>query len=67
MEFLLIDIARQIEYISQHVHLWPGDLIATGSPAGNGTHYGRFLQEGNVMESTIEGLGTQRNPCRVAH
>jgi 2-keto-4-pentenoate hydratase/2-oxohepta-3-ene-1,7-dioic acid hydratase in catechol pathway len=60
---MLFDVARQIEYITTHVQLWPGDLVATGSPAGNGTHYNRFLQAGDVMESSIEGLGSQRNPC----
>jgi 2,4-didehydro-3-deoxy-L-rhamnonate hydrolase len=60
---MIFGIARQIEYISQHVQLWPGDLICTGSPAGNGTHYGRFLREGDIVESTIEGLGHQRNVC----
>lgn len=60
---MLFDVARQIEYISSHVELWPGDLIATGSPAGNGTHYNRFLRDGDVMDSEIEGLGRQRNVC----
>jgi 2,4-didehydro-3-deoxy-L-rhamnonate hydrolase len=60
---MLFDVARQIEYITAHVQLWPGDLIATGSPAGNGTHYGRFLQPGDVMDCEIQGLGHQRNPC----
>lgn len=60
---MIFGIARQIEYISRHVQLWPGDLIATGSPAGNGTHYNRFLAPGDVMEATIDGLGTQRNLC----
>lgn len=60
---MLFDVARQIEYISSHVELWPGDLIATGSPAGNGTHYNRFLRGGDVMDSEIEGLGKQRNFC----
>lgn len=60
---MLFDVARQIEYISAHVQLWPGDLIATGSPAGNGTHYNRFLREGDVMDGEIEGLGRQRNRC----
>lgn len=60
---MLFDVARQIEYISAHVQLWPGDLIATGSPAGNGTHYNRFLAEGDQIDSEIEGLGKQRNAC----
>ncbi|MBS1812827.1 MAG: fumarylacetoacetate hydrolase family protein [Acidobacteria bacterium] len=60
---MIFDIARQIEYLSSLVELWPGDVICTGSPAGNGTHYKRFLQEGDVVESTITGLGIQRNVC----
>ena len=60
---MLFDVARQIEYLSRHVQLWPGDLIATGSPAGNGTHYGRYLRHGDVVDAAIEGLGAQRNVC----
>jgi 2-keto-4-pentenoate hydratase/2-oxohepta-3-ene-1,7-dioic acid hydratase in catechol pathway len=60
---MIFDIARQIEYVSSRVQLWPGDIICTGSPAGNGIHYGRFLRDGDVMEASITGLGEQRNPC----
>ena len=60
---MIFDVARQIEYVSTYAELWPGDLISTGSPAGNGTHYGRFLRDGDVVESTITGLGRQRNHC----
>jgi 2,4-didehydro-3-deoxy-L-rhamnonate hydrolase len=60
---MIFDIARQIEYLSSLVELWPGDVICTGSPAGNGTHYKRFLQEGDVVETAITGLGMQRNVC----
>jgi hypothetical protein len=41
----------------------PGDVLLTGSPAGNGTHYQRFLKPGDVMDASITGLGTQRNRC----
>ncbi len=60
---MIFDVARLIEYISQHVQLWPGDLICTGSPRGNGMHYNRFLHADDVLEGTISGLGTQRNSC----
>ncbi|WP_114240630.1 fumarylacetoacetate hydrolase family protein [Dyella sp. C9] len=60
---MIFDVARLIEFISAHVQLQPGDLIATGSPAGNGIHHGRLLRAGDVMESTITGLGVQRNRC----
>lgn len=60
---MLFDIATQIEYISQHAQLLPGDLICTGTPAGSGTRYKRFLAPGDVMESSAPGLGVQRTPC----
>lgn len=60
---MIFDVAWLIEFISAHVQLLPGDLIATGSPAGNGIHHGRLLRAGDVMECTITGLGEQRNPC----
>jgi 2,4-diketo-3-deoxy-L-fuconate hydrolase len=41
--------------------LLPGDVVLTGSPAGNGSHYDRWLRPGDVMEGSITGLGTQRN------
>lgn len=60
---MIFDIPRQIEYISRHAELLPGDVICTGSPAGNGTHYNRFLRPGDVMDVSIDGLGSQRNVC----
>lgn len=60
---MLFGIERQIEYISRYSRLLPGDIICTGSPAGNGTHYNRFLQAGDVIEAEIEGLGLQRQTC----
>lgn len=62
---MIFDIARQIEYITNRVTLWPGDVILTGSPAGNGTHHGRFLQPGDEMVGSIAGLGEQRNRCEA--
>ena len=60
---MIFDIARQIEYLSARVTLWPGDLVLTGSPAGNGTHYKRFLQPGDEVLGIIEGIGELRNRC----
>lgn len=60
---MIFDIARQIEYLSARVTLFPGDLVMTGSPAGNGSHYKRFLQPGDVMVGTIDGIGEIRNHC----
>lgn len=60
---MLLSIERQIEYLSERVELLPGDLICTGSPAGNGSAFGVYLKPGDVMEGSITGLGTQRNSC----
>jgi 2,4-diketo-3-deoxy-L-fuconate hydrolase len=57
---MLFSVAELIAAASQTVVLNPGDLILTGSPAGNGAHWGRLLRDGDVMESTIDGLGVQR-------
>jgi 2,4-diketo-3-deoxy-L-fuconate hydrolase len=62
---MIFDIPRQIEYLSALVQLLPGDVICTGSPAGNGSHYNRYLQPGDVVECTIGGLGSQRNVCEA--
>jgi len=59
---MIFDVARLIEYISGVVQLLPGDVICTGSPAGNGTHFNRFLRPGDVVDASIAGLGTHRNP-----
>jgi 2-keto-4-pentenoate hydratase/2-oxohepta-3-ene-1,7-dioic acid hydratase in catechol pathway len=60
---VLFDVAALIAHISEVAELQPGDLVLTGSPAGNGAHHGVFLKPGDVMEGTITGLGTQRNRC----
>jgi 2,4-diketo-3-deoxy-L-fuconate hydrolase len=60
---MMIGIERQIAFLSTRVTLMPGDVICTGSPYGNGSAFGVFLQPGDVMEGTISGLGTQRNLC----
>jgi 2,4-didehydro-3-deoxy-L-rhamnonate hydrolase len=60
---MLFNIATQIEYISQHAQLLPGDVICTGTPAGCGTHYKRYLQPGDVMHASAAELGTQHTPC----
>jgi 2-keto-4-pentenoate hydratase/2-oxohepta-3-ene-1,7-dioic acid hydratase in catechol pathway len=60
---MMASIERQIEYLSDRVILEPGDLICTGSPYGNGSAFGVFLRPGDIIEATIDGLGTQRNRC----
>lgn len=60
---LLFGLAALVSAASQTHPLLPGDLLLTGSPAGNGQHWKRFLRDGDVMTGTIEGLGTQVVRC----
>lgn len=63
---MIFNVARLIEFMSAHAQLEPGDIIMTGSPSGNGTHYNRFLRDGDVMEAMCDGLiGMQRTVCRI--
>lgn len=63
---MIFDVPTLIAYASTLVQLSPGDLLLTGSPAGNGMHHRRFLQPGDVIEAEVTGLGTQRNVCTAA-
>lgn len=60
---MLFDIGEVVEQMSLGMTLEPGDIIATGTPAGVGM--GRtpkeFLRPGDVMECEIEGIGIIRN------
>jgi 2-keto-4-pentenoate hydratase/2-oxohepta-3-ene-1,7-dioic acid hydratase in catechol pathway len=60
---MVFDVAALIQHISNVAELRPGDLVLTGSPAGNGAAHGVFLRPGDVIEGTISGLGDQRNRC----
>lgn len=60
---MIFDVARVVSYASQTARLLPGDLVLTGSPAGNGMHWGRLLRDGDVMDSSIAGLGSQHTRC----
>jgi 2-keto-4-pentenoate hydratase/2-oxohepta-3-ene-1,7-dioic acid hydratase in catechol pathway len=58
---MLFDLPQILAYITAVTELSPGDLVLTGSPAGNGAHWGVFLAAGDVLEGEITGLGRQRN------
>ncbi|MGW1817986.1 fumarylacetoacetate hydrolase family protein [Streptomyces sp. NPDC002125] len=60
---MIFDVARVVSYASQSARLLPGDLVLTGSPAGNGMHWGRLLRDGDVMDASVTGLGAQRTLC----
>ena len=65
---MIFDVATLIETLSEVMTLEPGDVIATGTPAGVG--YARtppvFLKAGDVCEVEIEGIGTISNPIEDA-
>jgi len=54
---LIFSVAEQIETLSAHRTLYPGDLILTGTPAGVGMGRKRFLQSGETVRLWIEGIG----------
>jgi 2-keto-4-pentenoate hydratase/2-oxohepta-3-ene-1,7-dioic acid hydratase in catechol pathway len=56
------DIPSLIEFVSSIWTLLPGDVILTGTPAGVGE-----IRDGEVVEVTIEGIGTLKNPVIAKH
>jgi 2-keto-4-pentenoate hydratase/2-oxohepta-3-ene-1,7-dioic acid hydratase in catechol pathway len=58
---MIYNIAAQIEYLSTVMTLEPGDILATGTPAGVGIASGRFLKSGDVVRIEISGLGAIEN------
>jgi 2-keto-4-pentenoate hydratase/2-oxohepta-3-ene-1,7-dioic acid hydratase in catechol pathway len=60
---MIVDVASCIEFFSSFTTLRPGDVIATGTPGGVG--FARtppvWLTPGDVVEVTVEGVGTIRN------
>ena len=61
---LIFDIPTLIETLSRTMTLEPGDIIATGTPAGVGMGYKppRFLKKGDQVKVVIEPIGTLENP-----
>ena len=65
---MIFGVARIVSYMSNFMKLMPGDVIATGTPEGVGLGMNpqRFLRPGDVMELSVEGLGTQRQEVIAA-
>ena len=65
-DLLITSIADIIEELSSGMTLLPGTIIATGTPAGvgMGSDPPKFLKHGDVVECSIEGIGTLRNTVR---
>jgi 2-keto-4-pentenoate hydratase/2-oxohepta-3-ene-1,7-dioic acid hydratase in catechol pathway len=65
---MIFTVAELLAFISRDTTLLPGTVILTGTPAGVG--FARkppvFLADGDIIEVTIGGIGTLRNPVRRA-
>jgi 2-keto-4-pentenoate hydratase/2-oxohepta-3-ene-1,7-dioic acid hydratase in catechol pathway len=66
---MLFDVSRIVAHCAEAFTLEPGDVIATGTPAGVGVYRDppRFLGDGDVVRVTIEGIGDLVNTCRIEH
>ena len=61
---MIFDVFTVVAFASRTITLEPGDVIATGTPAGVG-HYQqppRYLADGDVMRCEIAGIGAIENP-----
>ena len=59
---MICTVAELIAAASEVVTLEPGDVIATGTPSGVGAGRGLYLRPGDLVRTTIDGLGTLENP-----
>ena len=63
---MIFSVAQCVSHLSQLCTLEPGDVISTGTPpgVGMGQNPPQYLKVGDVMELSIQGLGTQRQEVR---
>lgn len=62
---MIFSVAATVAWLSRTMTLKPGDIIATGTPAGVGGVQGIFLRDGSTVQVEVEGLGTVTNPIRA--
>ena len=60
---MMFDVATLISYLSRITTLVTGDLVFTGTPEGVGATQRRYLADGDLITTTIEGIGTMHNRC----
>lgn len=58
---MTIGIEAHVAYGSRRLTLEPGDVLATGTPAGTGQELGEFLAAGDIVEAEVEHCGRTRN------
>ena len=63
---LIFDIPTLIETLSAGITLYPGDIIATGTPVGVGIGFKppKYLKSGDVVRMEIDGIGAIENPFK---
>jgi 2-keto-4-pentenoate hydratase/2-oxohepta-3-ene-1,7-dioic acid hydratase in catechol pathway len=61
---MIFSVAETIAWLSETMTLLPGDIIATGTPAGIGGLKGVFLHDGDTVSVEVDGLGAVTNPVR---
>lgn len=60
---LIFGVPTLVAYLSEMLTLVPGDVIFTGTPGGVGLFQKKLLKDGDVVRTTISGLGTIENRC----
>ncbi len=60
---MIFDVPTLVSYLSRVTTLTTGDLVFTGTPDGIGAAQGRFLADGDVVTTRIDGIGALTNRC----
>ena len=60
---MIFRVPELVAYLSTITSLATGDIIFSGTPEGVGFRNGSYLQNGDVVETAIEGIGTMTNTC----
>ena len=63
---MIFTVAEMVAYLSGVATLATGDLIFTGTPHGVGGPQGQYLADGDVISTSIEGIGDMTNRCVMA-
>jgi 2-keto-4-pentenoate hydratase/2-oxohepta-3-ene-1,7-dioic acid hydratase in catechol pathway len=59
---MIFSVAESIAWLSRTMTLVPGDIIATGTPAGIGAMKATFLRAGDTVTVEVDGVGAVTNP-----
>jgi 2-keto-4-pentenoate hydratase/2-oxohepta-3-ene-1,7-dioic acid hydratase in catechol pathway len=63
---MIFGVQETVDWLARTITLIPGDIVATGTPAGVGGFQGRFLKPGDEVQVEVEGLGAVTNRVRAA-